>query len=140
MIHKSINFSRKPESPEALVELHLEKLTITAIITNVYIPPASSCAGGYIHSLAHLMLTTYTRGTLLENMKSGSNVGILNWDSPTRLPASLITSTNWQTKTNLGSYHLQILISLQMDLTINPIPHRNSFNLKKQPETAIVRR
>ena len=46
LIHKSINFSRKPESPETLVEPHLEELTITAtlgdtelIITNVYIPP-----------------------------------------------------------------------------------------------------
>ena len=70
---------------------------------------------------------------------------MLNWDSSTRLPgnanpsspdvslasASLITSTNWQTKTNLGSDHLPILISLRMDHTINPIPHRTSFNLKK---------
>ena len=70
---------------------------------------------------------------------------ILSWDSPTRLPGnanpsspdvslaspSLITSTNWQTKTNLGSDHLPILISLQMDLIIIPIPHRTSFNLKK---------
>ena len=135
------------------------------IITNVYIPPASSCTGGYLPSLDHLMMTTDTliladfnahhsawyssstdtRGTLLENVVSGSNFGILNWDSPTRLPgnanpsspdvslasASLITSTNWQTKTNLGSDHLPILISLQMDHTINPIPHRTSFNLKK---------
>ena len=45
LIHKSINLSRKPESPETLVEPHLEELTITAtlgdtglIITNVYIP------------------------------------------------------------------------------------------------------
>ena len=89
--------------------------------------------------------STDTRDTLLENMISGSNFGILNWDSPTRLPgnanpsspdsslasASLITSTNWQTKTNLGSDHQPILISLQMYLTINPIPHRTSFNLKK---------
>ena len=74
---------------------------------------------------------------------SGSNFGILNWDSPTRLPgnanpsspdvslasASLITSTNWQT--NLCSDHLPILISLQMDVTITPIQHRTSINLKK---------
>ena len=45
LIHKSINFSRKHESPETLVEPHLEEMTITAmlrdrevIITNVYIP------------------------------------------------------------------------------------------------------
>ena len=73
---------------------------------------------------------------------SGSNYGILNWDSPTRLPgnanpssplalASLITSTNWQTKMNLGSDHLPILISLQIDVTITPIQHRTSINMKK---------
>ena len=67
LIHKSINFSRKPESPETLVEPYLEELTITAmlgdtelIITNVYIPPASSCTGGYLPSLDHLMMTTDT--------------------------------------------------------------------------------
>ena len=169
LIHKSINFSRRPDSPDTLTDPHLEELTITAmlgntdlIITNVYIPPASSCTGGYNPSLDHLMMTTATRilgdfnahhsswysgstdsrGTMLV---SGSNFGILNWDSPTRLPwnaypsspdvslasVSLITSTNWQTKTNLGSDHLPILISLQMDVTINPIQHRSSINLKK---------
>ena len=142
LIHKSINFSRKPDSPETLVEPHLEKLTITAtlgdtelIITNVYIFNA--------HHLAWYSSSTDTRGTLLENVVSGSNFGILNMDSPTRLPgnanpsspdvslasASHITYTNWQT--NLGSDHLPILISLHMDHTINPIPHRTSFNLKK---------
>ena len=89
--------------------------------------------------------STDTRGTMLESMVSGSNFGILNWDSPTRLPGnanpsspdvslasvSLITSTNWQTKTNLGSDHLPILVSLQMDVTIIPIQHCTSINLKK---------
>ena len=32
LIHKSINFSRKPGSPETLVEPHLEELTITATL------------------------------------------------------------------------------------------------------------
>ena len=36
---------------------------------------------------------------------------------------------HWQTKTNLGSDHLPILISLQMDF--KPIPHHTSFSLKK---------
>ena len=108
LIHKSINFSRRPDSPDP----HLEELTITAklgntdlIITNVYIPPASSCTGGYNPSLDHLVMTTDTlilgdfnahhsswyssstdsRGTMLESMVSGSTFGILNWDSPTRL-------------------------------------------------------
>ena len=133
---------------------------------NVYIPPESSCAGDYFPFLDHLILTTDTlilgdfnahhsvwyssstdmRDTLLDNMISVSNFGILNWDSPTRLPgkanssppdvslssASLINSTNLQTKTKLDSDHLPILISLQMDFIINPIPHRTSFNLKKE--------
>ena len=100
LIHKSINFSRKPKSPETLVEPHLEELTIAAmlgdtelIIANVYIPPASSCTGGYLPSLDHLMMTTDplilgdfnehhvawysgstdTRGTLLEKVAFGSN-------------------------------------------------------------------
>ena len=53
LIHKSINFSWRPDSPDTLADPHLEELTITAklgntdvIITNVYIPPASSCTGG----------------------------------------------------------------------------------------------
>ena len=119
-----------------------------------------------IQFLDHLMMTTDTlklgdfnahhswwyssytdsRGTMLESMVSGSNFGIPNWDSLTRLPgnanpnspdvslssASLITYTNWQTKTNLGSDHLPILISVQMDVTINPIQHRSSINMKKE--------
>ena len=51
LIHKLINFSRMRESPETLAEPLLEELTITVtlgdtelIITNVYIPPTSSCA------------------------------------------------------------------------------------------------
>ena len=177
LIHKSINFSRKPDSPDP----HLEELTITAklgntdlTITNVYIPPASSYTGGYNPSLDHLMMTTDTlilgdfnahhsswyssstdtRGTMLEIMVSGSNFGILNWDYPTRLPgnantsspdvslesSSLIISTNWQTKTNLGSDHLPILISLQMDVSITPIQHRTSINLKRKTGTDTVER
>ena len=90
--------------------------------------------------------STDSRGTMLESMVSSSNFGILNWDSPTRLPgnanpsspdvsfasASLITSTNWQTNRNLGSDHLPILISLQMDVSINPIQHCYSINMKRQ--------
>ena len=54
--------------------------------------------------------------------------------------SSLITSTNWQTKTNLGSAHLQIIISLKMDVTINPIQHRSSINLKRATGTDTVER
>ena len=74
-----------------------------------------------------------------------THFGILNWDTPTRLPgnatpsspdvslpsASLITSSNWQTKTTMGSDHLPILISLQMAPSSTPSLHRNYVNLKK---------
>ena len=90
LIHKSINFSRRPDSPDTLADPHFEELTITAklgntdlIITNVYIPPASYCTGGYNPSLDHLILgffnahhsswyssSTDTRGTMLESMVS----------------------------------------------------------------------
>ena len=152
LIHKSINFCQRPDSPGTLADPHLEELTITAklgntdlIITNVYIPPASSCTGGYSPSLDQLMMTTDTfilgdfnahhsswyssstdsRGTMLPGNANPSSPAV------SLASASLITSTNWQTKTNLGSDHLSILISLQMYVTINPIQHRSSINLKK---------
>ena len=53
-IHESIAFSKQPSSPEALSDPHLEELTIKAdigntklIISNIYIPPVSSCSNGY---------------------------------------------------------------------------------------------
>ncbi len=171
-VHKSIIFSRKPSSPQTLADLHLEELTISAklgntelIISNIYIPPTSSCTGGYQPSLAHLMTTkdtlvlgdfnahhtswhsssTDTRGRKLADTISTSDFGILNWDTPTRLPSnaaptspdvslassSLITSSNWQTLTTLGSDHLPIIIGLQTLTSTPPAPHRTYVNLKK---------
>ena len=81
------------------------------------------------HHSAWYSSSTDTRGNILGSMISVSNFGILNWHYPTRLSSnanpsspdvssastSLITSTNWQTKSNLGSDHLPILISLRME-------------------------
>ena len=61
LIHKSINFSRKPESPETLVEPHLEELTITATLGDTELPTSTyPRTGGYLPSLDHLMMTTDT--------------------------------------------------------------------------------
>ena len=56
LIHKSINFSRRPDSPDILADPHLEELTITAklgntnlIITNVYIPQQALAQEDTIH-------------------------------------------------------------------------------------------
>ena len=59
LIHKSINFFWKPESPETLVESPTLGDT-ELIIINVYITPASSCVEGYLPSLDHQMMTTDT--------------------------------------------------------------------------------
>ena len=163
LIHKSINFSRKPESPETLVEPHLDghagrhgvdhypRLHTPVQLLRMRLhsfPGSSDDDDGYPNSGrlqctplgVVLKLDRYERHPIGEY-----DIWLQLWDSPTRLPgnaipsspdvslasASLITFTNWQTKTNLGSDHLPILTSLQMDLTINPIPHRPSFNLKK---------
>ena len=171
-IHKSINFHQQPQSPETLSDLHLEELTISAklgntelIISNIYIPPTSSCTAGYQPSIDHLMTTpdtlvlgdfnahhsswhatsTDTRGKNLADSICNFDFGILNWDTPTRLPSnatpsspdvslassSLITSTNWNTITTLGSDHLPILIRLQTTVSVTPASHRTYLNLKK---------
>ena len=112
-IHRWITFSKQSSSPESLSDPHLEELYIKAelgntklIISNVYIPPASSCRNGYRSSIEHLLTTpdtlilgdfkahhpswysrsTDTRGRKMADSINGSGYGILNWDSPTRVP------------------------------------------------------
>ena len=112
-IHRSITFSKEPSSPESLSDPYLEELSMKAelgntklIISNVYIPPASSCSNGY-HSLIEHLLTspdtlilgnfnahhpswysrsTDTRGRKMADPINGSDYGILNWDNPTSVP------------------------------------------------------
>ena len=76
---------------------------------------------------------------------TGSDYGILNWDSPTRVPPNaepsspdlslastfLITSCFWQTLSTLSSDHLPILIRLQMKTTTTPGLRRTYVNMKK---------
>ena len=66
-IHRSITFSKQPSSPKSLSDPHLEELSIKAelgnsklIISNVYIPPASSFSNGYHSSIEHLLTTPDT--------------------------------------------------------------------------------
>ena len=114
-IHNSVSFTRKPLSTMSKKDPHLEELTISIamdntelLITNVYIPPASSCNGRYSPPLDHLLTgtdslvlgdfnahhslwhsgTTDTRGNQLADSVSTSSFAVLNTDSPTRLPGS----------------------------------------------------
>ena len=58
LIHKSINCSQRPDSPDTLADPHLEELTITAKLGNTdLIITSCSCTGGYNPSLDHLMMT-----------------------------------------------------------------------------------
>ena len=63
-IHRSVTFSKQPSLAESLYDPHLEELAIVAeigntklIISNIYIPPASSCSNGYQSSIEHLLTT-----------------------------------------------------------------------------------
>ena len=108
-IHRSKTFSKHPLSLESLSDSHLEELSIKAelgntklIISNVYIPTVSN---GYHSSIEHLLTTQDTlslgdfnaqqpswytrsidtRGIKMADSINGSEYGILNWDSPTRV-------------------------------------------------------
>ena len=66
-IHRSVIFSKHPSSALSLSDPHLEELSTEAeirntklIISNVYIPPASSCSHGYQSSIEHLLTTQDT--------------------------------------------------------------------------------
>ena len=156
-INESITCSKQTSSPEALSDPHLEELTIKAdigntklIISKIFIPPATSCSNGYQSSKEHLLISTRTicHGTQdrpIQEEINGSDYGILNWDSPTRvlpnaepsLPdvslvsTSLTTSCSWQTLSMLSSDHLPILIRLHMKTTTTPDLRRTYVNLKK---------
>ena len=81
----------------------------------------------------------------MDDSINGFHFGILNWDSPTKVPpnaepsspdvslasTSLITSCSWQTLSTLSSDHLPILIRLQMKTTSTPVLRRTYVNLKK---------
>ena len=111
-IHNSVSFTRKPLSTTSENDPHLEELNISIVmyntellITNVYIPLASSCNGCYSPPLDHMLTgtdslvlgdfnahhsllysgTTDTRDNQLADSVSISSFAVLNTDTPTRL-------------------------------------------------------
>ena len=98
-----------------------------------------------VHHPSWYSRSTDTKGTTMADSINGSNYGILNWDSPTRVPpnaeqsspdvslasASLITSCSWQTLSTRSSGHPPILIRLQMKAPSNRGLRRTYVNLKK---------
>ena len=114
-IDNSVSFTRKSLSTTSKNDPHLEEPTISIamdntelLITNVYIPPASSCNGRYSPPIDHLLTgtdslvlgdfnalhslwhsgTTDLRGNQLADSVSISSFAVLTTDSPTRLPGN----------------------------------------------------
>ena len=114
-IHNSVSFTRKSLSATSKNDPHLEELTTSIamdntalLITNVYIPPASSCNGRFSPPIDHLLTgtdsrvlgdfnahhllwhsgTTDSRGYQLADSVSISSFAVLNINSPTRLPGN----------------------------------------------------
>ena len=152
-IHNSVSFTRKPLSTTSKNDPHLEELTISIsmdntelLITNVYMPTASSCNGHYSPPIDHLLTgtdslvlgdvnahhslwhsgTSDMRGNQLSDSISISSFAVLDTDAP-----ALITSSEWQTHTTMSSEHLPILIGLQTTATTSPARHSTYINLKK---------
>ena len=156
-IHKSILFSRLPDIPS---DGHTESLGVKigdTNINNIYIPPTTSCSNGFKPDIQPLLLPGDSlilgdfnahdllwhsniqdnRGSELADEIGNSPFGVLNENTPTRVPSngsatspdisiastSLINSVEWRTETSLGSDHLPIIIKIST--TIQPI--KNDF-------------
>ena len=114
-IHNSVSFNPNPQSTTSKNDPHLEELTISIamdntelLITNVYIPTASSCNGRYSPPIDHLLTgtdslvlgdfsahhslwnsgTIDTRGNQPADSISISSFAVLNTDSTTRHPGN----------------------------------------------------
>ena len=133
---------------------------------NLYIPPNSSCSSGYTPSLSDLLSTNEdcifmgdfnahddlwfspindTRGSQFADEIGDSNFGVLNEDSPTRVPPngqatspdftlaslSLLPYTKWKTDTSFGSDHLPIIISLTSNIKQIKSEKRTFINFRK---------
>ena len=124
-------------------------------VINYYIPPTSSCPEGYSASTEPLLKTDNTlvlgdanahdplwhsplvdtRGNKLAGEIEFSDYGVLNENTPTRIPSnnqptspdvslasmSLLTSAEWSTETSLSSDHLPITIKLAMSSATTPV-------------------
>ena len=119
-IHESVNFSKATTPAPTAPDPHLEAQSVTIqlknldlLITNVYIPPASSCTNGYQASIDHLLTgddalvlgdftahhrlwystTTDARGNKVAEEIDNFNYGCLKLYAPTRVPTNVTSSS-----------------------------------------------
>ena len=168
LVHNTLNFQ---QVPEPIPDSHLESQTIkidNVHITNLYIPPASSCTTpGYAPTIRHFLQQkdaiilgdinghddlwhsplSDTRGSLLAEEIGASDFGVLNEDLPTRLPLNqdgqptspdislaslaLLPYTSWETKTQLSSDHLPIIVTVQTDIKPTTSEDKTYLNFRK---------
>ena len=165
LIHKDIPFQKLPDPP---ADPHLEYLGIKVnniSLINIYIPPTSSCTAGYTPNLARYLpqedgilladinahdalwfsQLSDSRGSDLADIIGDSNLGVINEDSPTRLPSngpasspditlaslSLLPYASWETRTSLGSDHLPIIVTLVTDVKPIKSENRTYINFRK---------
>ncbi len=164
-VHKSLQFKLLPDlAPDDHTE-YLGILVGDTNIINIYIPPVSSCKTGFkpnINAILpvgdSLVLGDFNahdplwhssiqdqRGSDIADTIGNSNYGVINENTPTRLPSngnatspdislasiSLMNSVDWKTMTSLGSDHLPIIIKVSTN--INPIKsdYRSFINFEK---------
>ena len=131
LIHKSKNFSRRPDSPNTLADPHLEELTITAkqgntdlIIKNVYIPPEfqrlpPARGGTAQRKIFHLA----NRSQLIHPEPSSSRSRLFMESS--QLYAATPTHYSTEPLTTGPNYDpLLLLLALAGDVHPNPGPSR----------------
>ena len=165
LIHQSIPFQMLPSQNN---DPHIEHMAIKVddvIISNMYIPPQSSCnTENYSASLSpyltnddNILLGDFNahdelwysalqdaRGTNLAAEIGASGYATLNDDSPTRLfngtesspdfslaSLSLLPYASWETKKQLGSDHLPIIVSLKTDLSPSTSDDRTFINFRR---------
>jgi hypothetical protein len=169
IIHRKVQFAKVPyaakQQHEEVLSIDVQFANTTMRLVNVYIPPRTSCDNGFRASISHLLRYNgdclimgdfnahdamwYSsiedeRGETFASEIDSSNYGVLNENTPTRLPkfgqptspdislvnSALLTSLNWETSTTLASDHLPI--------TIN-IPHIETTRSKKKTYVNIVK-
>ena len=166
-VHESLQVETIPSPPtNQIIESLLIKVG-NIKLANIYIPPASSCPAGFLPTISNLLpdgdaIITGdfnahdalwnspimdTRGNAIAEEIGTSTFGVLNDESPTRLPMSdngqptspditlaslpLLPYCTWSTKTSLGSDHLPIIISCSTKISLQPSEERTFVNFRK---------
>ncbi|WP_333764851.1 reverse transcriptase domain-containing protein [Streptomyces sp. IBSBF 2390] len=172
IIKNNIQYRQVALSPPADNNTTIEQLAITItsgsteiMLINIYIPPSTCCPNNFKANLEHLLqyqhaiimgdinahndlwdpaITPDARGEDLAEQITGSDYGILNDLTPTRVTPtcssspditlaspSLLTSTDWSTASALSSDHIPIIISLQRSVTKTKTDRHTFVNFKK---------